>query len=55
MANIVEENLVVKVSQLVKDSGTAAPKFTPEIVEALEQVVSELVGGGCVVEVMKDE
>jgi len=55
MANIVEENLVVKVSQLVKDSGNAPTKLTQEVVEALEQVVSELVGGGCVVEVMKDE
>jgi hypothetical protein len=53
MAKIVEELVVVKVSQLVKDGSEGDSKVNDELVTALEQVVSELVGEGAVVEVIK--
>ncbi len=54
MAQISEEHVVIKVSQLVRDGDTAQTKLSADIVESLEQVVSELVGDGCVVELAKD-
>lgn len=52
MAKIVEELLVIKVSQIAKDDGSAAEKLTDEICATVEQVVAEMVGAGCVVEVV---
>lgn len=54
MAQISEEHIIIKVSQLVRDGESAESKLSTDIVESLEQVVSELVGSGCVVEVAKD-
>lgn len=54
MAKIVEEALVIKVSQLVKDGTAAEERLTDEICATLEQVVAEVVGDGCVVEVVKE-
>lgn len=55
MAKIVEEVLVVKVSQLTKEGLKPDSKLTPEVVEGLEAVVTELVGDGCVVEILTEE
>lgn len=55
MAKIVEEIVVVKVSRLVKDDAVAEKKLTNDVAESLEAVVTELVGTGCVVEVVTDE
>lgn len=55
MAKIAEEVLVVKVSQLVKNDEKPNSKLTEEVVEGLEAVVAELVGDGCVVEVLTEE
>lgn len=51
MAQISEEHIVIKVSQLVRDGHTAEHKLTEEIAASLEAVLSELVGPDCVVEV----
>jgi hypothetical protein len=53
MAKIVEEVVVIKVSQLVKDEADAETKLTDEVIAGLEQIASELVGDGSVVEVIK--
>lgn len=53
MAQISEEHVVIKISQLVRDGESANTKLSDEIVDSLEQVVSELVGDGCVVEITK--
>lgn len=54
MAKIVEELLVIKVSQLVKDGEEAAEKLTDEVAITVEQVVAEMVGKGCVVEAVSE-
>lgn len=55
MAKIAEELVVVKVSQIVKDLQDAESKITPEFVSNLEEVVSELLGKDCVIEVIREE
>ena len=54
MAKIAEELVVIKVSQIVKDAQDAEEKITPEFVSSLEDVVSELLGKDCVVEVIRE-
>lgn len=54
MAKIVEELMVIKVSQIAKDDGNAPEKLTDEIIATVEQVVAEMVGSGCVVEVVSE-
>lgn len=50
MAQIIEDNIVIKVSRLVK-SGTNSQKIvTPETLQALEQVTQELLGTDVIVE-----
>lgn len=51
MAKIIEENIVIKISRLIKDSNGAPSVITPEILQALEQVAQELVGESAVVEI----
>lgn len=51
MAQISEEHVVIKVSQLVKENAAASKRLNKEIVSTLEAAVTELVGEGCVVEV----
>ena len=52
MAQIVEENIIIKVSKLVKN-GTEVDLVPMDTIQALEQVVQELVGDGVIVEVEK--
>lgn len=54
MAKIVEEILVIKVSQIAKDDGSVGEKLTDEVAATIEQVVAEMVGTGCVVEVVSE-
>lgn len=55
MAKIKEEMLVVKISTLVKDSAGENPEvFSDDVVAALEEAISEMVGGGHVVEIIKE-
>lgn len=52
MAQIIEENIVIKVSKLVR-AGTQETLVPQETVEALEQVAQELFGSDVIVEVEK--
>jgi hypothetical protein len=52
MAQIIEENIVIKVSKLVK--GGAGESLVPDdVLKALESVAEELLGAGVIVEVEK--
>lgn len=52
MAQIIEENIVIKVSKLVK-SGAEENLVPEETLQALEQVAQELLGDSVIVEVEK--
>jgi len=52
MAQILEENIVIKVSKLVK-TNTNESLVSEEVVQALESVAEELLGAGVIVEVEK--
>ena len=52
MAKIIEENIVIKVSKLVKQ-GSDESLVPAETVLALEQVAQELLGDAVIVEVEK--
>jgi hypothetical protein len=55
MAKIKEEMLIVKVSTLVKDSGGKdTTVFSDDVVATLEDAISEMVGSGHVVEIIKE-
>jgi hypothetical protein len=52
MAQIIEENIVIKVSKLVKSSA-GENLVSEDVLKALESVAEELLGAGVVVEVEK--
>jgi hypothetical protein len=52
MAKILEENIVIKVSKLVKE-GTDEGLVSDDVIKALESVAEELSGNGVIVEVEK--
>lgn len=55
MAVIREEMLIVKVSTLVKNnSANEVEVFNEDVVTALEEAISEMVGTGHVVEIIKE-
>lgn len=51
MAKIQEQNVVITVSKLVKDSEQTQALVTQEVMDALASVAEELLGNGVVVEV----
>jgi hypothetical protein len=53
VARIHEEVIIIKLSQLIKDSDESTPEsiMIPESMAALAQVTEELVGAGVVVEI----
>lgn len=52
MAKIIEDALVIKFSQLVKDGAADQTScITEEVLAALEQVAQELVGDSVIVEI----
>lgn len=51
MAKINESIIVVKVSELVKDSDEARPPLDAETIKQLEAVIAELTGGRAMVEI----
>lgn len=53
MAKIHEEIIIIKISKLVKDSESATPVATDELILSLGAVAEELAGAGIVVEVEK--
>lgn len=50
MAKIIEHNIVIKVSTLVKDGVDVTNPISEEVRLALEQVAQELLGEGYVIE-----
>lgn len=52
MAQIIEENIVIKVSKLVKN-GSGENLVPDETLQAIEQVAQELLGESVIVEVEK--
>jgi hypothetical protein len=56
MAKIKEEILLIKISTITKNNDSLSPSvLTDEIVSTLEQVVTELLGEGVIVEAEKIE
>jgi hypothetical protein len=51
MAQIKEEIVIIRISQLVRDGAELTPKVTDDIAAALVQVAEELVGSGAIVEI----
>ncbi len=51
MANIKEEILVIRVSQLSKSNEDKPNLLNDEVSQTIEQVVAELIGGNAIVEV----
>ena len=54
MAKINEDMVVIKVSELLKDSDSESPIMDEEFVGTLEGVVQELVGAGKLIEIIKE-
>lgn len=54
MAKMIEQLIVIKLSQLVKDSEEAVHPADHDVVSSLEQVVQELVGNKVLVEVTSE-
>lgn len=52
MAKVIEENIVIKVSKLVKD-GIEEKLVSADTIQALESVAEELLGPGVIVEVLQ--
>ena len=56
MAKLVEELMVIKVSQMVKDNAPAEELLPPDAVSSIEQVIVELVNKeNVMVEVTREE
>jgi hypothetical protein len=53
MAKINQQNLVVTLSQLIKDSESESAILDLSVIEQLEAVISELAGAGVIVEVQQ--
>lgn len=51
MAQVHEEIIIIRVSQLVKNGEQPAPRVTSDVTTALASVAEELLGAGVVVEV----
>jgi len=55
MAQLNEDMVVIKVSELLKDSDERRKIMNPEIVSTIEAAVQELVGLGKLVEIIQEE
>jgi uncharacterized protein YccT (UPF0319 family) len=55
MAQLNEDMVVIKVSELLKDSDERRKIMDPEIVSTIEAAVQELVGPGKLVEIIQEE
>tara|TARA_Y100000114_G_C11510270_1_gene208652 strand:- start:7 stop:183 length:177 start_codon:yes stop_codon:yes gene_type:complete len=55
MAKLNEDMVVIKVSELLKDSDEHRKILNQEIVNTIEQAVQELVGAGKLVEIIQEE
>ena len=54
MAKINEDMVVIKVSELLKDSDNESPIMDEEFIVSIEAVVQELVGAGKLIEIIKE-
>lgn len=54
MAKLIEEILVIKVSELVKDNVDAVHTIDDDMIQSLEAVIQELAGGNKLVEIVKE-
>tara|TARA_B100000965_G_scaffold341523_1_gene310345 strand:- start:8076 stop:8252 length:177 start_codon:yes stop_codon:yes gene_type:complete len=55
MAKLNEDMVVIKVSELLKDTDEQRKIMNPEIVGTIEAAVQELVGPGKLVEIIQEE
>ena len=55
MAKLNEDMVVIKVSELLKDTDEQRKIMDPEIVSTIEAAVQELVGPGKLVEIIQEE
>ena len=55
MAKLNEQVLVIKVSELLKDSQPANEILSTDLIGQLEHVIAELAGAGKVVEIIQDK
>ncbi len=55
MAKLNEDMVVIKVSELLKDSDEQRKIMNPDIVNTIEAAVQELVGPGKLVEIIQEE
>ncbi len=55
MAQLNEDMVVIKVSELLKDTDDRRKIMNPEIVSTIEAAVQELVGPGKLVEIIQEE
>jgi|TARA_B100001094_G_scaffold37740_1_gene32079 uncharacterized protein YccT (UPF0319 family) len=55
MAQLNEDMVVIKVSELLKDTDERRKIMNPEIVSTIEAAVQELVGPGKLVEIIQEE
>ena len=55
MAKLNEDMVVIKVSELLKDTDEQRKIMNPEIVNTIEAAVKELVGPGKLVEIIQEE
>jgi hypothetical protein len=54
MAKLNEEMIVIKISELLKDSDETAPILDAEMCVSLEAVIQELAGAGKLVEIIRE-
>tara|TARA_B100001057_G_scaffold364681_1_gene367598 strand:- start:4204 stop:4380 length:177 start_codon:yes stop_codon:yes gene_type:complete len=55
MAKLNEDMVVIKVSELLKDTDEQRKIMNPDIVNTIEAAVQELVGPGKLVEIIQEE
>lgn len=51
MAKIKEEIIIIKISQLTKNSDSGASAISEELLAAITEITQQLVGNNCIVEV----
>ena len=53
MAKINQQNLVITLSQLIKDTDPESQIMSADAIESLEAVIAELAGAGVIVEIQQ--
>ena len=55
MAKFIEQKIEITISKMFKNSETLFNPLTEDQVSSLEEIVTELAGDGCIIEVSKPE